>query len=354
MTRACCTWRWLRRHPARTRAPSWSAARPASTQCRCGSRWCLGRRSRRRLPLCLRRGLPPGAAAGGSRRPGVRRRADGFDGFDGSEPSTAEIGARLAVGAGRPAGGLRRAWLCLRHDRRALVHAEHDNLGTYSLDGFGVSIVTLALAGVIGLTRPKLASQRDRGRRRDRAVPRRVGLPGSRRGRVDEQRPGLPRRVAGLPLRRSRGGCADGRRPGPAPHTRGPCRLAAAALGPGDVARGWHRPRHRRRRPGDRRPAGVDLHRRPSRRRPVRGRDTDVGRGDRPGALDRAQPARQRRHSCRRQPLPRSTSAVASTARPSRQRRPSAASVSWSPSSPLRQGSGAGSVGPAAGRPPRP
>jgi hypothetical protein len=31
------------------------------------------------------------------------------------------------------------------------------NLGTYSLDGFGVSIVALAVAGVIGLTRPKLA-----------------------------------------------------------------------------------------------------------------------------------------------------------------------------------------------------
>jgi hypothetical protein len=31
------------------------------------------------------------------------------------------------------------------------------NLGTYSLDGFGVSIIALAVAGVIGLTRPKLA-----------------------------------------------------------------------------------------------------------------------------------------------------------------------------------------------------
>jgi hypothetical protein len=31
------------------------------------------------------------------------------------------------------------------------------NLGTYSLDGFGVSIVALAVAGLIGLTRPKLA-----------------------------------------------------------------------------------------------------------------------------------------------------------------------------------------------------
>jgi hypothetical protein len=31
------------------------------------------------------------------------------------------------------------------------------NLGTYSLDGFGLSIITLAVAGVLGLTRPKLA-----------------------------------------------------------------------------------------------------------------------------------------------------------------------------------------------------
>ena len=31
------------------------------------------------------------------------------------------------------------------------------NLGTYSLDGFGVSIVALAAASIVGLTRPKLA-----------------------------------------------------------------------------------------------------------------------------------------------------------------------------------------------------
>jgi hypothetical protein len=31
------------------------------------------------------------------------------------------------------------------------------NLGTYSVDGFGVSIIALAVAGLVGLTRPKLA-----------------------------------------------------------------------------------------------------------------------------------------------------------------------------------------------------
>jgi hypothetical protein len=33
-----------------------------------------------------------------------------------------------------------------------------ENLGTYSLDGFGVSIIALAAASIVGLTRPKLAA----------------------------------------------------------------------------------------------------------------------------------------------------------------------------------------------------
>ena len=74
------------------------------------------------------------------------------------------------------------------------------NLGTYSLDGFGVSIIALAVAGVIGLTRPKLAVTAT-------AVAGGIGLFFLAWGYfalgndVDEQRPGLPRRLAGLPVR---------------------------------------------------------------------------------------------------------------------------------------------------------
>ena len=160
----------------------------------------------------------------------------------------ADIAPRLAVGAGRPAGGLCRAGLRLRHHRPALVPAELGEPGDL-LAGRLRRVDHRPRGGRRRRADPAEAGRdRDRGRRRDRTVLSRVGL--LRAGqRLDEQRPGLPRRLAGLPVPRPCSRGADGRRPGPAPDARGPGRLAAPGLAPVCVARGRHRPRHRRGRP---------------------------------------------------------------------------------------------------------